>query len=48
MDLAVAFAQHNKKVIIIEADMRRPRIKHVMDVPSKAGLSNVLAGSSYK
>ena len=25
--------------------MRRPRIRHVMDVPSKAGLSNVLAGS---
>jgi polysaccharide biosynthesis transport protein len=45
MNLAVAFAQHNKKVIIIEADMRRPRMKHVMDVPSKAGLSNVLAGS---
>jgi succinoglycan biosynthesis transport protein ExoP len=43
MNLAVAFAQHNKKVIIIEADMRRPRIKHVMDVPNKAGLSNVLA-----
>jgi capsular exopolysaccharide synthesis family protein len=45
MNLAVAFAQHNKKVIIIEADMRRPRIKHVMDVPSKGGLSNVLAGA---
>ncbi len=45
MNLAVAFAQHNKKVIIIEADMRRPRIKHVMDVPNKAGLSNVLTGS---
>ena len=45
MNLAVAFAQHNKKVIIIEADMRRPRIRHVMDVPSKGGLSNVLAGA---
>jgi succinoglycan biosynthesis transport protein ExoP len=44
-NLAVAFAQHNKKVIIIEADMRRPRMKHVMDVPSKVGLSSVLAGS---
>jgi polysaccharide biosynthesis transport protein len=44
-NLAVAFAQHNKKVIIIEADMRRPRMKRVLDVPSKAGLSNVLAGS---
>ncbi len=45
MNLAVAFAQHNKKVIIIEADMRRPRIKHAMEVHSKTGLSNVLAGS---
>lgn len=45
MDLAVAFAQHNKRVIVIEADMRRPRIKHVVNVPSKVGLSNVLAGS---
>lgn len=45
MNLAVAFAQHSKKVIIIEADMRRPRIKHALDVPSKVGLSNVLAGS---
>lgn len=45
MNLAVAFAQHHKKVIIIEADMRRPRIKHVMDVPSIGGLSSVLAGS---
>jgi polysaccharide biosynthesis transport protein len=44
-NLAVAFAQHNKKVIIIEADMRRPRMKRVMDVPNKAGLSSVLAGS---
>jgi polysaccharide biosynthesis transport protein len=44
-NLAVAFAQHNKKVIIIEADMRRPRMKHVMDVPNGAGLSNVLSGT---
>jgi Mrp family chromosome partitioning ATPase len=26
-NLAVAFAQHDKKVIIVEADMRRPRMK---------------------
>lgn len=44
-NLAVAFAQHNKKVIIVESDMRRPRIKHAMDVSNEAGLSNVLAGS---
>lgn len=44
-NLAVAFAQHNKRVIIVEADMRRPKLKHKMDFPSEVGLSNVLAGS---
>lgn len=44
-NLAVAFAQHAKKVIIIEADMRRPHMRHAMDVRSEAGLSNVLAGT---
>jgi capsular exopolysaccharide synthesis family protein len=44
-NLAVAFAQHDKKVIIVEADMRRPRMKHAFDVGNKAGLSNVLAGT---
>ena len=41
----MAFAQHNKKVIIIEADMRRPKMKRKMDFPGEMGLSNVLAGS---
>lgn len=45
VNLAVAFAQHNKKVIIIEADMRRPKLKHKMDFPAQSGLSNILAGS---
>ena len=44
-NLAVAFAQHNKKVIIVEADMRRPKLKHKMDFPADLGLSNVLTGS---
>jgi succinoglycan biosynthesis transport protein ExoP len=44
-NLAVAFAQHNKKVIIVECDMRRPRMKQMMEVSNKAGLSNVLAGT---
>jgi capsular exopolysaccharide synthesis family protein len=44
-NLAVAFAQHDKKVIIVEADMRRPRMRHAFDVPNKIGLCNVLAGS---
>jgi capsular exopolysaccharide synthesis family protein len=44
-NLAVAFAQHYKKVIIVEADMRRPRMKHAFDVPNKVGLCSVLVGT---
>jgi capsular exopolysaccharide synthesis family protein len=44
-NLAVAFAQHDKKVIVVEADMRRPRMKHAFDVVSTIGLCNVLAGT---
>jgi polysaccharide biosynthesis transport protein len=43
-NLAAAFAQHNKKVIIVEADMRRARMGHVLDTPNDVGLSNVLTG----
>ena len=44
-NLAASFAQHGKRVIIIEADMRRPAMKHVLEVSNAVGLSNVLAGS---
>ena len=44
-NLGVAFAQHNKRVVIVEADMRRPKMKRKMDFPGEIGLSNVLAGS---
>ena len=44
-NLAVAFAQHDRRVLIIEADMRRPRLKSRMDFRGDVGLSNVLAGS---
>lgn len=45
-NLAAAFAQHSKKVLIVEADMRRPRMMHVMEVPSAVGLSNVLTDTA--
>lgn len=44
-NLAVAFAQHDKRVLIIEADMRRPNLKSKMDFPWEVGLSNLLAGA---
>jgi len=43
-NLAISFAQHGKKVVIIESDMRRPSLKHKMAVSNEVGLSNVLAG----
>jgi polysaccharide biosynthesis transport protein len=45
-NLAAAFAQHNKRVLIVEADMRRPRMNHVLEVPSDLGLSNVLTATA--
>lgn len=45
-NLAVSFAQHGKKVLIVEADMRRPSMGHVMRIPNQVGLSTVLAGAS--
>jgi polysaccharide biosynthesis transport protein len=44
-NLGVAFAQHNKRVIIVEADLRRPKFKHKIDFPGKIGLSNLLTNS---
>jgi succinoglycan biosynthesis transport protein ExoP len=43
-NLAAALAQHDKKVIIVEADMRRARMKHVVGARNEVGLSNVLTG----
>jgi polysaccharide biosynthesis transport protein len=45
-NLGVAYAQHNKKVLLIEADMRRPRMLNKEDYSSKMGLSTVLSGFS--
>jgi polysaccharide biosynthesis transport protein len=45
-NLAVTLAQHNKQVIVIEADMRRPRMEHKLQVSNEVGLSSVLTGTS--
>jgi polysaccharide biosynthesis transport protein len=41
-NLGVVFAQHGKKVLIIEGDMRRPTLKRVFGLDVTSGLSNVL------
>jgi polysaccharide biosynthesis transport protein len=44
-NLAVALAQAGQRVILIDGDMRKPRVHTVFDKPKEPGLSNVLVGN---
>jgi capsular exopolysaccharide synthesis family protein len=47
MNLALSFAQAGKKVLIVDADMRRPRLHQVFSKPlatTDAGLATILQG----
>ncbi|MFH2124027.1 MAG: polysaccharide biosynthesis tyrosine autokinase [Pseudomonadota bacterium] len=44
-NLAMILAQNEKKVLIIDCDMRRPRMHSLFTVPNSSGLSNYLAGN---
>ncbi len=46
VSLAVSFASLGRRVLLIDADMRRPRMHHLFEVPKDFGLSSVLKGSS--
>lgn len=43
-NLAIAMAESDAKVLVIDADLRRPRIADVFDIEGGAGLSDVLVG----
>jgi len=43
-NLAAIIAQGGKRVILVDADLRRPRIHRVLDVPNRVGLSDVFRG----
>jgi capsular exopolysaccharide synthesis family protein len=43
-NLAVTLAQTGKRVVVIDADMRRPRVHKVFQCDNLAGMSNLLAG----
>ena len=44
MNVAMALAQAGKRVLLVGADMRKPRLHKVFQVPGRPGLSNLLAG----
>jgi succinoglycan biosynthesis transport protein ExoP len=45
-NLAIALAQSGQRALLIDADMRRPRVHTIFDKPQEPGLSNVLVGNA--
>ncbi len=43
-NLAITFSQLGGRTVLIDADMRTPRLHSLFDLQGKAGLSNILAG----
>src|SRR5262249_43987004 len=43
-NLSVALAQTGLRVLMIDADMRRPRVHEIFNLPQEPGLSNLLVG----
>lgn len=44
--MATVFAQSGMKVVLIDADMRKPRLHKVFDIANTQGLSDLLVGSA--
>lgn len=45
INLAVTLALNDKRVLLIDADMRKPRLHNVFGIENKFGLSNLIGGS---
>jgi capsular exopolysaccharide synthesis family protein len=45
-NLAVALAQAGQRVVLVEADLRKPSIRQYMGIEGAAGLTNVLLGEA--
>jgi len=45
-NIAMALAQTGERVLLVDADMRRPRVHAIFNRPQKPGLSNVLVGDA--
>jgi capsular exopolysaccharide synthesis family protein len=45
-NLAIALAQAGQRVLLIDGDMRRPRVNEIFEIEGEPGLSNVLTGNA--
>jgi capsular exopolysaccharide synthesis family protein len=45
-NLAVTLAQADRTVVLVSADLRRPRLHEFFDIPNERGLADVLAGKT--
>lgn len=45
VSLAIAMAQAGQRVVIVDTDMRRPRLHRIFGVPGSEGITSVLLGS---
>lgn len=45
-NLAIALAHDGRRVLLVDADLRRPRLHRVMRVENVAGLSSILTGNA--
>jgi polysaccharide biosynthesis transport protein len=46
LSIAIAIAQGGSRTIIVDTDMRRPRLHKVLDVPADKGVTSVLIGEA--
>ncbi len=46
VNLALSFASAGQRVLLVEADLRRPRVAEYLSLEGAVGLSNVLAGQA--
>ena len=46
LNLAASYALLNKKVVVLEFDLRKPRLSAAVNIHAEAGISNYLAGST--
>jgi polysaccharide biosynthesis transport protein len=45
-NLAIGFAQAGQRVLLIDADMRRPRVHEILSMKQEPGLSNLMVGNA--